>query len=175
MLNIFLAALLAVPAFAVDEDDYETPPLQRSLVSLELGDGSKQVQLVYPPARKWNPYIDSRGLVTRYRIERDWATKFPIGAEVLLLGFKDGRLAHIQVIFDAKSSRKKTAEKMAGDLSLIYGEATERTGNSFWWIDDRTALHVFPVEVPILKDGENVHEWRASMEILEKDLYKRVY
>ena len=173
MRSLILAALLAVPAFAGDEDDDQPPPLQRSLVSLELGDRSKAVQLIYPPARPWTPYIDPRGRVTRYRIERDWAKKFPIGAEVLILGFKDGRLAHIQVIFDAKSSQQKTSEDMSRDLSLTYGEADSSDG-SFWWIDGRTALHVFPVEVPVFKDGENIRERRSSMEILEKDLYKRV-
>jgi hypothetical protein len=174
MLRFFLAALLAVPAFAGDDEGaYPPPPVQRALVSLELGDRSKEVQLVYPPARKWTSYIDPRGRVTRYRIERDWATKFPVGAEVLLLGFKDGRLADIQVIYDAQRSRQKTAEDLARELSLTYGEP-ERSGSNFAWIDDRTVLRVFLVEVPVFKDGENIREWRVSMEVLEKNLHTRV-
>ena len=173
MRALLMAALLAAPAFAGDDDDYEPPPLQRGLVSLELGDRSKEVQLVYPPARPWTPDIDSRGHVTRYRIERDWAKKFPVGGEVLLLGFKNGRLAHIQIIYEAKQSSKKTPEDLARDFSLTYG-AADRSDGGFWWTDGRTELHVFPVEVPVFKDGENVRERRSSIELLEKDLYKRV-
>ena len=169
---VILAALLAVPAFAGD-DEAPPPPVQRSLVALELGDRFKDVQLIYPPMERWLPRIDPRGRVTRYRVERGWAKNFPVWMEVLLLGFKDGRLADIQVIYNAKGSREKTTEFLARDLSLTYGEAS-RSDGTFWWEDDRTVLRVFPVEVTVLKDGENVLERRSSMELLEKDLHKRV-
>jgi hypothetical protein len=35
-------------------------------------------------------------------------------------------------------------------------------------------MRVFPVEVPTFKDGERGVEWRTSIQILDKDLYKRI-
>lgn len=177
MWSILTAALFAVPtAFPniVAGDDYEDPPpLQRSLAELDLGDRFEDVQLIYPPAQDWPSHIDPRGRVTRYRIERGWAKAFPLWTEVLLLGFKRGKLVDIQVVYDAKRSREKTYEALARDLSPTYGEP-DRFGAKFWWVDARTVLRVFPVEVPALKEGVPSVEWRTSIHVIEKDLYKRV-
>jgi len=170
---LLLLGLLAMPAFAGD-DGYEDPPaIQRYLAELQLGDSLEDVQRIYPPAQDWPSHIDPRGRVTRYRVERGYAKSFPLWTQALMLGFKRGKLVDIQVIYNAKRSGEKTAEDLARDLSLTYGEG-ERTGDKFWWTDNRTVMRVFPVEVPTFKDGERGVEWRTSLQILDKDLYKRI-
>ena len=173
MRALLLLGLLAMPAFAGD-DGYEDPPaIQRYLAELQLGDSLEDVQRIYPPAQDWPSHIDPRGRVTRYRVERGYAKSFPLWTQALMLGFKRGKLVDIQVIYNAKRSGEKTAEDLARDLSLTYGEG-ERTGDKFWWTDNRTVMRVFPVEVPTFKDGERGVEWRTSLQILDKDLYKRI-
>ncbi|MEQ1919617.1 MAG: hypothetical protein ABL955_10490 [Elusimicrobiota bacterium] len=173
MRALLLLGLLALPAFAGD-DGYEDPPaIQRYLAELQLGDSLEDVQRIYPPAQDWPSHIDPRGRVTRYRVERGYAKSFPLWTQALMLGFKRGKLVDIQVIYNAKRSGEKTAEDLARDLSLTYGEG-ERSGDKFWWTDNRTVMRVFPVEVPTFKDGERGVEWRTSIQILDKDLYKRI-
>lgn len=172
-MRLLLIALLAVPAFAGD-DGYEDPPaIQRYLAELQLGDSLEDVQLIYPPAADWPSHVDPRGRVTRYRVERAYAKSFPLWTQALMLGFKRGRLVDIQVIYNAKRSGEKTAEELARDLSLTYGEG-DRSGGKFWWTDSRTVMRVFPVEVPTLKPGAAGTEWHTSIQILDKDLYKRM-
>lgn len=172
MRALLLLALVALPAFA-DDDGYEDPPaIQRYLAELQLGDSLEDVQRIYPPAQDWPSHVDPRGRVTRYRVERAYAKSFPNWTQALMLGFKRGRLVDIQVIYNAKRSGEKTAEELARDLSLTYGEG-ERTGDKFWWTDSRTVMRVFPVEVPTFKDGARGVEWRTSIQVLDKDLWKR--
>ena len=175
MRALLLLGLLALPAFALaGEDGYEDPPpIQRYLAELQLGDSLEDVQTIYPPAQDWPSYIDPRGRVTRYRVERGYAKTFPVTAQALLLGFKRGKLVDIQVVYNKKRSGEKTAEELARDLSLTYGEG-ERTGDKFWWTDGRTVMRVFPVETPTFIDGVRGVEWRTSLQVLEKDLYKRI-
>lgn len=167
--------LLAAPyRVAADEDGYDDPPpLQRYLADLQLGDSLEDVQRIFPPSQDWPSHVDPKGRVTRYRVERDWAKSFPAWTQALLLGFKHGRLVDIQVVYNQKRSREKTYESLAGDLSLTYGEP-ERTGDKFWWADSRTVLRVFPVETPTFKDGERGTEWRTSIQVMDKGLYKRI-
>ncbi|MDD5305460.1 MAG: hypothetical protein PHS14_20360, partial [Elusimicrobia bacterium] len=153
MRAFLLLGLLALPAFAGDDGYEDPPPIQRYLAELQLGDSLEDVQRIYPPAQDWPSHIDPRGRVTRYRVERAYAKSFPLWTQALMLGFKRGRLVDIQVIYNAKRSGEKTAEELARDLSLTYGEG-ERTGDKFWWTDSRTVMRVFPVEVPTFKDGE---------------------
>ena len=172
MRALLLLALLAVPAFAGD-DGYEDPPaIQRYLAELQLGDSLEDVQRIYAPAQDWPSFVAPRGRVTRYRVERAYAKSFPNWTETMLLGFKRGRLVDIQVIYNSKRSGEKTAEELARDLSLTYGEG-ERTRGRFWWTDSRTVLRVFPVEVPTFKDGARGVEWRTSIQVLDKDLFGR--
>ena len=172
MRALLLLALLAVPTFAGD-DGYEDPPaIQRYLAELQLGDSLEDVQRIYAPAQDWPSFVAPRGRVTRYRVERAYAKSFPNWTETMLLGFKRGRLVDIQVIYNSKRSGEKTAEELARDLSLTYGEG-ERTRGRFWWTDSRTVLRVFPVEVPTFKDGVRGVERRTSIQILEKSLYSR--
>ncbi len=167
-----LAALLlcAAPARAQDE---ETPPIQRYMAELQLGDTFDDVQRIYPPAADWPSWIDPRGRVKRYKLERGMAKAFPAWTQVMNLGFKRGRLVEIQVIYDAKRTREKPHEELAGDFALIYGEA-RRENDRFWWSDGKTVLRVFPAELPVLKDGARAVEWRTSIQILDEGLYKRV-
>ena len=172
MRGLLLLALLAVPALA-DDDGYDDPPaIQRYLAELQLGDSLEDVQRIYPPAQDWPSHIDPRGRVTRYRVERAYAKSFPNWTQALMLGFKRGKLVDIQVIYNAKRSGDKTAEELARDLSLTYGQG-ERTGDKFWWTDSRTVMRVYPVEVPTFKDGVRGVEWRTSIQVLEKNLYLR--
>lgn len=177
-MRALLLALLVLPTASLEsragDDGYDDPPaIQRSLAELQLGDSLKDVQLIYPPVADWPSFVDPRGRVTRYRVERAYAKSFPNWAQTLALGFKKGRLVDIQVIYNAKRSGEKTSEELARDLSLTYGEG-DRSGDKFWWADARTVLRVFPLEVPTLKDGARSSEWRTSIQILDKDLYKRV-
>jgi len=170
--RLLLIALLAAPAFAGD-DGYEDPPaIQRYLAELQLGDSLEDVQRIYPPAQDWPSHIDPRGRVTRYRVERAYAKSFPLWARALMLGFKRGKLVDIQVIYNAKRSGEKTAEELARDLTLTYGEGG-RSGDKFWWTDSRTVMRVFPVEVPTFRDGVRGVEWHTAIQILEKNLYLR--
>ena len=170
---LLLLALLAAPAFAGDDGYEDPPPIQRYLAELQLGDSLEDVQRIYPPAQDWPSSIDPRGRVTRYRVERGYAKRFPLWTQALMLGFKRGRLVDIQVIYNAKRSGEKTPEELARDLSLTYGEG-ERTGDKFWWTDSSTVIRVFPVEVATYKDGERGVEWRTSLQVLEKGLWKRI-
>jgi hypothetical protein len=170
---LILLALLAAPALA-DDDGYEDPPaIQRYLAELQLGDSFEDVQRIYAPAQDWPSHIDPRGRVKRYRVERAYAKSFPSWTQALLLGFKKGKLVDIQVVYNAKRSGEKTSEELARDLSLTYGEG-DRTGDKFWWTDSRTVMRVFPVETPTFKDGVRGVEWRTSIQILDKDLWKRL-
>ncbi|MBI4060270.1 MAG: hypothetical protein HY403_02450 [Elusimicrobia bacterium] len=171
-MRLLLFLLLAAPASAGD-DGYDDPPaIQRSLAELQLGDSLEEVQRIYPPAQDWPSYVDPRGRVRRYRVERAYAKSFPNRTQALMLGFKRGRLVDIQVIYDAKRSGEKPYEELARDLALTYGDG-DRSGNKFWWTDARTVLRVFPVEVPTFKDGARGVEWRTALRVLEKDLYER--
>lgn len=172
MRALLLLALLAVPAKAWEDGYDDPPPIQRYLAELQLGDSLEDVQRIYPPAQDWPSHIDPRGRVTRYRVERAYAKAFPVWSQAMILGFKRGRLVDIQVIYNAKRSGEKTSEELARDLSLTYGEG-DRTGDKFWWNDSRTVMRVYPVEVPVFKDGERGVEWRTSIQILDKDLWKR--
>lgn len=172
MRALLAAALLAVAAYA-DDDGYEDPPpIQRYLAELRLGDSFEDVQRIYAPAQDWPSYVEPRGRVTRYRVERAYAKHFPNWTQTMMLGFKRGRLVDIQVIYNAKRSGQMTSEELSRDLSLTYGEG-ERTGPRFWWTDSRTVMRVFPVEVPTFKDGVRGVERRTSIQILEKYLYQR--
>lgn len=157
--------LLAGPAAASDEK------IRPVLAELRLGDTFEEVQSIYPPATDWPSWVDPRGRVKRYKVERSMAKAFPTWTSVMHLGFKRGKLVEIQVIYDAQRSRDKPHEELAGDLALHYGEA-QRDNDRFWWSDGDTVLRVFPAEIPAFKEGERTVEWRTSMQILRQNLYK---
>ena len=171
MKTLGLAALLAVlPASAQPPEG--TPPIQRYLGGLHLGDTLEDVQRIYPPARKWPSYVEPRGRVMRIRVERDYAKSFPSAVQTLWLGFSKGRLAEIQLVYDTRFSSKKPAEVIAGDLALIYGDP-RHSNDKFWWSDGRTVLRVFYAELSALKDGAQSVELRTSIQILERGLFGR--
>ena len=142
---LLLLFLAAVPAVCQDE----TPAIQRNLADLHLGDNIEEVQLIYPPAQEWPAQEERRVHVTRLRVEREAAKSFPSDAQVLWLGLRRGRLVDIQIIYDARYSRRRPAERLAQDLALIYGEP-HRSNDKFWWTDGRTVLRVFDAELPAL-------------------------
>ncbi len=160
--------LAATPVVCQDE----TPVVQRTLADLHLGDTLEDVQLVYPPAQEWPAQEERRVRVTRLRVTRESAKSFPSNAQVLWLGLRRGRLADIQLIYDARFSRRKPAERLVQDLALIYGEP-HRSNDKFWWTDGRTVLRVFDAELPARPGTELSVELRTSVQILERDLFRR--
>jgi hypothetical protein len=169
-----LLALLIVPAApaARAQEDDEAVSIQRYLVDVQLGDGLESVRRVYPPAQEWPSTVDERTGVTRYRVSRGTAKEFPARVETIFFGFKKGRLAEIEVIYDAKKSNAETVEKLAGEYALVYGEP-KRSGDRFWWTDGRTVMRVFPAEVPITKDGDKAVSWRTAVQIFDHGLSGR--
>ena len=161
----FLAAL---PAASQDE----TASIQRHLADLHLGDTLEDVQLIYPPAQEWPAQEERRVRVTRLRVEREAAKSFPADAQTLWLGLRRGRLVDIQLIYDARFSRRRPAERLAQDLALIYGEP-RRSNEKFWWTDGRTVLRVFDAELPARPGSEQSVELRTSVQLIERDLFRR--
>jgi len=160
--------LAAVPAVCQDE----TPAIQRTLADLHLGDTIEDVQLIYPPAQEWPAQEERRVRVTRLRVEREAAKSFPPDAQVLWLGLRRGRLVDIQLIYDARFSHRRPAERLAQDLALVYGEP-HRSNDKFWWTDGRTVLRVFDAELPARPGTERSVELRTSVQIIERDLFHR--
>lgn len=168
MRALLLLALLVLPAArAARADDDEDTPLQRYLVSVQLGDSVEEVRRVYPPADEW-PSKTGKG-VTRYRVTRALAKAWPPRVETLFLGFKRGRLVEVEVVYDEKKSRTETVEKLAGQYALVYGEP-RRAGDRFWWSDGRTVLRVLPFEVPLPKDGDRAVAWRTAVQVFDEGL-----
>jgi hypothetical protein len=165
VLPLFLAA---VPGVCQDE----TPAIQRTLANLHLGDTLEDIQLVYPPAQEWPSQEERRVHVTRLRVERESAKSFPSDAQVLWLGLRRGRLVDIQIIYDARYSRRRPAERLAQDLALIYGEP-HRSNDKFWWTDGSTVLRVFDDELPAQPGAERSVELRTSVQIIERNLFRR--
>ena len=169
-MRALLLALLILPvcrAARADENE-EATPIQRYMVSLQLGDNIEEVRRTYPPAQEW-PSVETRGGVTRYRVERSMAKAFPSHVATFFLGFKKGKLVEIQVVYDEKKSRAQTAEKLAGEYALVYGEP-RRSGDRFWWSDGSTILRVFPAELPIVQDGAHAVAWRTAVQIFNRSL-----
>ncbi|MCX5797804.1 MAG: hypothetical protein NTY77_20125 [Elusimicrobia bacterium] len=160
--------LAAAPAVCQDE----TPAIQRSLADLHLGDTIEDVQLIYPPAQEWPAQEERRVRVTRLRVERETAKSFPQDAQVLWLGLRRGRLVDIQLIYDARFSRRRPAERLAQDLALVYGEP-HRSNDKFWWTDGRTVLRVFDAELPAQPGAQRSVALRTSVQILERALFLR--
>jgi len=164
--------LSSFPAARAQEDE-TTQPIQRYLANLQLGDGLEEVRRIYPPAQEWPSYVAPQGRITRYRVERGWAKRFPHKVQIMYLGFRKGRLVEIEVIYDAKFSREKTYEQLAGEQALLYGEAS-RSGDRFWWSDSDTVMRVFPAELPVLKEGAKAVEWRTAIQIYQKGIFESV-
>jgi hypothetical protein len=166
----WLLPLLMAAAPAVCQD--ETPSIQRALAGLHLGDTLEDVQRVYPPAQEWPSQEERRVHVTRLRVVRESAKSFPPDAQVLWLGLRHGRLVDIQIIYDARFSRRKSAERLTQDLALVYGEP-RRSSDKFWWTDGRTVLRVFDAELPSQPDSQQSVELSTSVQLMERDLLRR--
>ena len=162
--------LLLAAAPAVSQE--ETPAIKRALAGLHLGDALEDVQRIYPPAQEWPAQEVRRVRVTRLRVEREGAKSFPADAQVLWLGLRRGRLVDIQLIYDARYSRLKSAERLAQDLALVYVEP-HRSNDKFWWTDGRTVLRVFDAELPAQPGSQRSVELHTSVQILERDLFRR--
>lgn len=171
MRSLLLAALLAVPALRARAED---TGIQRYLHHLQLGDSLKDVQRIYPPSQDWPSYREPRGRVDRYRVERAFLRKPDPRVETLWLGMKRNRLLEIQLIYDAEYSRKRNAEEVAKDWSLIYGEPQRTEDGRYYWTDGSTVLRVFNAEVPVLKDKGTVVELRTSVQLFDAGLFERI-
>lgn len=162
-LALALAAFAPAP-LAADDDD-EPVPIQRFLESIRLGDYLREVQTVYPPLREWPSFKEPGKKMTRYHVERSYAKNFPWDIDALRLGFRWGRLALIQVVYNERAGREKPLEKMVVELSLKYGEPSRR-GMVYSWQDRRTTLRAFNEEQPS-PDGAAV-ELHPSLEVSER-------
>jgi hypothetical protein len=158
----------AVPSVAQED----APVIQRYLGDLYLGDSLEDVQRIYPPAQEWPSQKEPRSGVTRVRVERGYAKNFPADVDTLWLGFKKGSLVEIQLIYNARFSRKKPAERLADDMALIYGEP-RRANDRFWWTDGVTVLRVFAAELPASADHGEAVALRTSIQILERAFFRR--
>lgn len=172
MRALVLSLLTLLPPAAPAAAQEEPRAVQRSLGGLRLGDTLEDVQRLYPPAQEWPMASEPRGGVKRIRVERPNAKSFPPDVEILLLGLKRGRLVEIQLVYDARFSRKKSAEVLAERMSLIYGDPS-RSNDKFWWADGRTVLRVFNAELPATEAGEEAVELRTSVQVMERALFRR--
>lgn len=168
---LLLVAALAAPALSFFGHDDGT--IERYLIHLHLGESLKSVQSLYPPSQDWPAYIEPRGHVKRYRVERDYL-KSPIrDVDTMWLGFKGRHLAEVQLIYAVDYSRQKTAEKMAGDWALIYGEPHRTEDGRYYWADGSTVLTVFNAEVPVLTGKTQAVELRTSVRLVDRGLWER--
>ncbi len=153
--------LLVLAASLARADD--SPPVQRYLESLKLGDKLEHVKIIYPPTRDWSRSREPRG-VDRVLIQRGQAKYVPEAAESLTLDFKHGRLVRLEVLYDRAYSKKKPLERVVEDLSLDYGEP-RRSGDSYFWWDSSTVLVAAQTTVPDPKgNGEEVRTTLAVMD-----------
>lgn len=163
--------LLAVPASAQLEEEDELPELPRYLAHIRLGDGLKQLKLLYPPAVDWVGARMPRG-VTRFTIRRDQAKKFPTEAEILNIGLSRwGNIVEIQVIYHEAFTRRKSAEQLAAELSLQFGPF-KRNETRYWWADGGTVLRVSNHALPVLKDGVEIREFRTAIQVMDRSLFR---
>lgn len=172
--KVFLAAVLALSPFVHSQEDAS---IRRYLADLYLGDRLETIQAIYPPraGRDWPAHVEPKGGVKRIRVDRSAARKFPADAERLWLGFKNDRLVEAQIIFSEDYTRERTAEDLAADFALDYGEP-KRSQSRFWWDDGKTVLRVMQVEFPTLgPDGGRRIELRTSLQIMETGLFHRKY
>jgi hypothetical protein len=166
-----LLLALGAPASAQEDD---ATPIKRSLINLRLGDGLEEVRRIYPPAQEWPTAVSPRGHVKRYRVERGWAKRYPRHVQTMHLGFKNGRLVEIQLVYDEDYSRQTPYETLAASYTLEYGPARGRSDDRFWWDDGRSVLRVLAEHVAVLKDGAKADELHTSVQLFEKGLFERV-
>ena len=158
-----LGAALRPPFLRADE----RVSVQRSLVSIYLGDGIKDVQTLYPPTREWPTYKEGR--LVRVHIERSYAKYFPEDAETIRIGLRARKVVHVQVVFDAEQTRKKPLSELVVDLSMSYGEPRRRR-MSYSWQDGATIMRAFEAELPSA-DGKAT-ELRTCLEIMDPWVYR---
>ena len=169
MRSLGLAALLAFsPALVFSQD--EPVVLRRCLERMCLGDSLKKIKNLYPPSQEWASSPLPQKHVTRIHFERGQAKDFPQKVQTIWLGVRQGRLVEVQVVHDADSTRKKSAESLATDFSLLYG-GPKRSGDKFWWSDGKTVLRVFDAVGKV--EGKSSIELRTAVQIMEEDLFQR--
>lgn len=169
MKSLGLAALLSLlPAGASGQE--EPVVVRRCLELLCLGKSLQKARSLYPPSQEWASSQVPQKRVTRIRVERGQARNFPDQVQTILMGIRKGRLVEVQLIYDAAYTRKKSAEALARDFSLLYG-GPKRSGDKFWWSDGRTVLRVFDAARPA--EGKGVVELRTAVQIMEQDLFQR--
>jgi len=146
--------------------------IQKYLADLHLGDSLENIEKIYPPVAPWPARMEQKGKVKRMRIERAKARRFQAHADLMWLSLKKDRLVEIQLVYDAAYTKEKSAEELASDLSLLYGEA-RRSGDRFWWTDGARVLRAMYVEVPVApEDGEGT-ELRTSIQLMDARLFHR--
>lgn len=160
-----LAFLLALPVRA------ETPPIQRALESLKLGDKLESVRIVYPPVpnRGWSESMEPFGGVRRLLIQRGQAKYLPDAVETLTLGFRRGRLVTLEVLYGREFSKKKPLSRLVSDLALDYGEP-RRQGETYFWFDDATVLVASQAVQPDPSgDGGDL---RTTLSVMDREFFR---
>jgi len=163
MIRAAVVLLLAFAPAAAEEAS-----IQHYLESIILGDTVEQVEMVYPPKKKWPRSREPKTRLDRIELEKGTAKFFPAWARKMLLGLRRGRVARIQVIYDKARSRKKPLELLAVDYSLVYGEP-RRIGETYCWWDSSRVLVASNVQIPSGRGkGKEV---RTSLELMERKYF----
>lgn len=164
-----LLSVLPVSSRAQDEDIR----VQRHLHYLYLGDSLQDIQRIYVPAQEWPSYREPRTRVNRIRVERSFLKQPDRDVEQMWLGMKSDRLVELQLVYDSRSTRRRSVDQLVKDLSLIYGEPEGEDGK-YWWTDGKTVMRVFYAEVPVNnEDGSRGVELRTSLQLAESWLFAK--
>jgi hypothetical protein len=167
---LVLTAILPIVRLALADDDTK---IERKLARLYLGDSLRDIKRIYKPIQEWPSYVEPRGHVNRYRVERSYLKNPDSKVDIMWLGMKGNNLVEIQLIYDAQATKAKSAEALAGDFAIIYGEP-RLTDGRYWWSDGRTVLRVFNAEVPVLAGSGNAVELRTSIQVMDEGVFERV-
>ncbi|MFC1679408.1 hypothetical protein ACFL2T_04285 [Elusimicrobiota bacterium] len=156
--------------------------VQRYLESLLLGDKIEQIEMVYPPKKKWKRERERRSKLERVVLSPQTAKYFPSKGREFHLRMRHKRLVWIQVIYNKEESRRKPLEELVVDLSLVYGEprrieksdydGTQRGGLMYCWWDRDTALVVSNVE--LLRERGETPEMRTSLELMGRSYFSEI-
>lgn len=175
MRRILAAALLVLagtlaPARADDDEDVVIP---RHLNYLYLGDTLEDVQKIFVPAQEWPSYREPRHRVNRIRIERSFLKKPERDVDVMWLGMRRNRLVELQLIYDARATRRRSVDAVVREMSQRFGDPACEDGRC-WWSDGKTVMRVFYAEVPANnEDGTRGVELRTSIQLAEAWLFEK--
>ncbi|HVA67398.1 MAG TPA: hypothetical protein VNK24_10820 [Elusimicrobiota bacterium] len=153
-------------------------PVQRGILNVSLGESRRRAAADYPGLKACPSQSELSGRVARFELGAKCVKNLPKGVEEMWLGFDDprgllgGRLAEIQVVYDAAFTQQKPADALAGDVSLIYGPP-RRTEGKFWWADQDTVMRVFYAEIPGGAADSGAVSLRTSFQLVDASLFRK--